>query len=210
MKFSGKMWSDHGTTWFNFGSIRLNGSASKNLFVITGHRTGVNKSVSFARWQQGAGFVVPRTTACFFAIHTLRYCQSYSALDAGATIIAPGKKFRERTCPQPISRSRKRRCDIWSCHLQAAWENSVLQALVSLRFHVVLYEAKDVLAYPLKLLFDASLRLKKLPEDWRTANIVPVFKRGDKKQALNYRPISLTSVVCKLIESIVREHSTNA
>jgi len=38
-----------------------------NLFVITGHiaqTTGVNKSVSFARWQQGAGFVVPRTTAC--------------------------------------------------------------------------------------------------------------------------------------------------
>jgi len=27
--------------------------------------TGVNKSVSFARWQQGVGFVVPRTTACF-------------------------------------------------------------------------------------------------------------------------------------------------
>ena len=48
-------------------------------------------------------------------------------------------------------------------------------------FPRVLYEAKDVLAYPLKLLFDASLRLKKLPGDWRTANIVPVFKKGRQK-----------------------------
>ena len=41
-----------------------------NLFVITSiaQRTGVNKSVSFARWQQGAGFVVPRTTACCFLV----------------------------------------------------------------------------------------------------------------------------------------------
>ena len=29
MKFSGKVWSDHGTTWFNFGSIRINGSPQK-------------------------------------------------------------------------------------------------------------------------------------------------------------------------------------
>jgi len=38
-----------------------------NLFVITAiaQTTGVNKSVSFARWQQGAGFVVPRTTAYY-------------------------------------------------------------------------------------------------------------------------------------------------
>ena len=34
-------------------------------------RTGVNKSVSFARWQQGAGFVVPHTTACFIMIFTV-------------------------------------------------------------------------------------------------------------------------------------------
>ena len=29
MKFSGKMWSDYETTWFNFGSIRVNGSAGR-------------------------------------------------------------------------------------------------------------------------------------------------------------------------------------
>ena len=40
-----------------------------------------------------------------------------------------------------------------------------------------------------------------LPRDWTTANIVPVFKKGDKKT--NYRPISLTSTVVKVIEKII-------
>ena len=63
MKFSEKVCSDHGTTWFNFGSIRVNGSAGRrSIFVITGHSS---ESVAFARWQQGAGFVAPRTPACF-------------------------------------------------------------------------------------------------------------------------------------------------
>jgi len=69
MKFSGTVWSDHGTTWLNFGSIRENGSAGQrsicSLSPAIAQRTGVNKSVSFAMWQQGVGFVVPRTTACY-------------------------------------------------------------------------------------------------------------------------------------------------
>jgi len=70
MKFSGKVWSDLGTTCLNFGSIRVNGSAGqRSIFLLSpaiAQRNGVNKSVSFARWQQGAGFVVPRTTACYY------------------------------------------------------------------------------------------------------------------------------------------------
>ena len=69
MKFSGKVWSDHGTTWLNFGSIWVNGSAGqRSIYLLSParvQRTGVNKSVSFARWQQRVGFVVPHTTACF-------------------------------------------------------------------------------------------------------------------------------------------------
>ena len=42
-------------------------------------------------------------------------------------------------------------------------------------------------------------------EDWCFANVVPVFKKGDKKEALNYRPISLTCI-CKMLESVVRDH----
>jgi len=69
MKFLLTVWSDHEMTWFNFGSIQINGSAGQRSICLLSpaiaQRTGVNKSVSFARWQQGAGFVVPRTTACW-------------------------------------------------------------------------------------------------------------------------------------------------
>jgi len=72
MKFSGKVWSDHGTTSLNFWSIGVNGSASQRsvclLSPVIAQRTGVNKSVSFARWQQGARFVVLRTTAFLFVL----------------------------------------------------------------------------------------------------------------------------------------------
>ena len=67
MKFSGKVWSDHGTThdliqfWVNSGK-RVGGSKVK-LFVITGHSS--EALTSHYHSQQGAGFVVPRTTARF-------------------------------------------------------------------------------------------------------------------------------------------------
>jgi len=61
MKFSGKVWNDHGTTWLNFGSVWVNGSAGQRLICLLSpaiaQRTGVNKSVSFARWQQGRGLL---------------------------------------------------------------------------------------------------------------------------------------------------------
>ena len=77
MKFSGKVWSDHGTTWFNFESIRVNGSAGRRSSYLLSpaiaqsqlHSLGGSRGLALTsqlhRWQQGAGFVVPRTTACY-------------------------------------------------------------------------------------------------------------------------------------------------
>ena len=42
-----------------------------------------------------------------------------------------------------------------------------------------------------------------MPPDWKKANIVPLFKKGDKSLPENYRPISLTSLSCKLLEHVV-------
>ena len=42
-----------------------------------------------------------------------------------------------------------------------------------------------------------------LPEDWLTANVIPIYKKGNKHEAANYRPISLTSVYCKVMEHVI-------
>ena len=56
------------------------------------------------------------------------------------------------------------------------------------------------------ILFQTSLNLGIVPDEWKVAHIFPLFKKGDKTKAENYRPISLTSISCKLLEHIV--HST--
>ena len=44
-----------------------------------------------------------------------------------------------------------------------------------------------------------------VPEDWRTANVSPIYKKGAKHSPGNYRPVSLTSVCCKMMESILKD-----
>ena len=58
-------------------------------------------------------------------------------------------------------------------------------------------------------IFQHSLNTGSVPKDWRTANVIPVFKKGSRTDPLNYRPISLTSVVSKLLEHIV-SHSIHS
>ena len=55
----------------------------------------------------------------------------------------------------------------------------------------------------LTLIFQASLSQTCVPEDWKQALVAPIFKKGDKSTPANYRPISLTSVCCKIMEHIM-------
>ena len=67
----------------------------------------------------------------------------------------------------------------------------------------VLNKISSEIAHPLGLLFNASLSIGQLPDAWRCANITPVHKKGDKVLLTNYRPVALTSVLCKVLERII-------
>ena len=68
----------------------------------------------------------------------------------------------------------------------------------------LLKELANELAPALTHLFNQSLRTGEVPSIWKHALVQPIYKKGDRAQAANYRPISLTCVCCKLLEHIVR------
>ena len=59
---------------------------------------------------------------------------------------------------------------------------------------------------PLTILFNCSIQTGHLPTDWRYANITPLFKKGSRLSKANYRPVSLTSQIVKVLERIVQDH----
>uniref|UniRef100_A0A3B3QXL0 Reverse transcriptase domain-containing protein n=1 Tax=Paramormyrops kingsleyae TaxID=1676925 RepID=A0A3B3QXL0_9TELE len=69
---------------------------------------------------------------------------------------------------------------------------------------IVLKEMKDIISQPLTLLFQKSLSTGVVPSDWKHANITPVFKKGDRSNPANYRPISLTCITGKVMEAIIQ------
>ena len=66
----------------------------------------------------------------------------------------------------------------------------------------------EELCQPLSIIYNRSLEAGTVPRDWRTADIIPFFKKGSRSKAGNYRPISLTSVIGKVLERIIRDQVT--
>ena len=67
----------------------------------------------------------------------------------------------------------------------------------------ILQLAANELAPALRVIFQKSITTGELPLSWLQANITPIFKKGDRTLPSNYRPISLTSICCKLLEHII-------
>ena len=69
-----------------------------------------------------------------------------------------------------------------------------------------LKEIVEQISTQLANLFNLSLEEGIVPSEWKEANITPLFKKGSRNKPENYRPVSLTSVVCKLLETLIRDH----
>ena len=70
----------------------------------------------------------------------------------------------------------------------------------------ILKETVEQISTPLAHVFNMSLKEGIVPFEWKEANIIPLFKKGSRNKSVNYRPVSLTSVICKLLETIIRDH----
>ena len=68
-----------------------------------------------------------------------------------------------------------------------------------------LRELATELSYPLSILFRKLLKKRIVPSDWLKAWITAIYKKGAKDVLRNYRPVSLTSVICKLFETLMKE-----
>jgi len=57
----------------------------------------------------------------------------------------------------------------------------------------------------LAMIYRKSVKKGEVPTEWKQANVVPIFKKGSKAKPGNYRPVSLTCIPCKIVESIIRD-----
>ena len=69
----------------------------------------------------------------------------------------------------------------------------------------ILIELVDLVSKPLALLLNKTTDEGCIPQDWKMAHVSSVFEKGARNWAENYRPISLTSIVRKLMESFVKD-----
>ena len=69
----------------------------------------------------------------------------------------------------------------------------------------VLKESAEQLSHPLKKLFQSSMEQGIVPKDWKVGHITAIFKKGKRYLSANYRPVSLTSIICKVMEGVIRD-----
>lgn len=69
----------------------------------------------------------------------------------------------------------------------------------------LLFELRKEIAMPLTSIYNKSIKQGIVPGDWKYAEVTPIFKKGNKNEVSNYRPVSLTSISCKVLESLIKD-----
>ena len=95
-------------------------------------------------------------------------------------------------------------------------ENIVLEELQNLSINKppgpddvnsrILVELAKSVAPSLSVLFQNSYDTGIVPSDWKRPNITPIYKKNDKKDLENYFLVSLTTILYKIMESVIKEH----
>ena len=73
----------------------------------------------------------------------------------------------------------------------------------------VLKELDEIISHPITIIYKKSVESSELPRQWKDAEITPIYKKEDKSLPKNYRPVSLTSIICKILEKLVVEDIIN-
>ena len=68
-----------------------------------------------------------------------------------------------------------------------------------------LYEVRHELSEALTMIFNESIKTGEVPRDWRDAEVVPLFKKGNRNEPSNYRPVSLTCIFGKVMEKLIKD-----
>ena len=68
-------------------------------------------------------------------------------------------------------------------------------------------EIKNEIARPITMLYKKCMEESKIPDEWRLSHITPIYKKGIRADPGNYRPVNLTSGLCKGLETMVKEDS---
>ena len=64
----------------------------------------------------------------------------------------------------------------------------------------------EKISIPLARVFNLSLKEGVVPSEWKEGYIIPFLKKGSRNKLETYRAVSLTSVICKLLERLINDH----
>ena len=68
-----------------------------------------------------------------------------------------------------------------------------------------LKECRQEMVEPIHDIIECSIKTEKSLKNRKRADIMPIYKNENKEEPLNYRPVSLTSIVCKICEKVIQK-----